>query len=299
MKHKKRIPFYTEPQNPGNRPDISELDRMPRRFAKRNWGQEASMTPYLINDGRIHGCMIIAPGGAYLARFEKTVKPVIKWLLSLGLHVFILHYRLIPNYFPAPLEDAQQAIRSIRFHADAYRIDPSRIGILGFSAGGHLAALSSVYFNSGGLQDTAGNYSPMGQISSRPDIQILAYAVNYTSHETYVMKQVSQGLLGPHPSQEDREKTATYKHIRSGRSEEDRTPPAFIWHTEKDIFVPCTHSITYADALKEAGIEHELHIYKYGPHGMGLAKKRRFRLLEASEWSECCTEWLKRMHFTG
>ncbi len=209
--------------------------------------------------------LIVAPGGAYLGLASNLEgRQVADWLAAHGITAFILRYRLGPKYiYPVPLWDAQRAIRLVRAHASEYGILPNRIGIMGFSAGGHLAAAAGTLVD---LAQTTES-DPLDRTSSRPDFMVLAYPwLN-------AMQPNKQGLITycsvmRKLSAEDCKKfESTYTpalHVTA------QTPPSFIYATSDDEAVPVSASIAFYQALHAAGVPAEIHIFAHGAHGSGL-----------------------------
>lgn len=242
---------------------------------------EPYMKPYLLERNSPGGAVIVLPGGGYQGRADHEGEPVALWLNSIGLSAFVVQYRVAPYRHPYPLLDAQRAIRLVRHHAQEWSIDPERIGILGFSAGGHLAAWASNDHDSGDPEAL----DPVERQSSRPNASILCYPVisfNEFSHEGSV-----HNLLGEHPSEAMRRTLSMQHAVKPG------TPPAFLWHTSDDGAVPVENSLLYAGALSKHQIPFELHVFPHGRHGLGLAEEEP----DASRWTELCEGWLRSIGF--
>lgn len=224
--------------------------------------------------------VVVCPGGGYggLAN-DHEGKQIAEWLNNLGISAFVLKYRLGPRYHhPAPLTDAQRAIRTVRQRAQSYGVAASRIGIWGFSAGGHLAATAATHFDKGnpGAQDA------LDRISSRPDFAILAYPViSFTTD--YVHKGSRRNLLG---EPFDAKLAASLSNETQVTPE---TPPTFLFHTNEDTGVPPENSVLFYLALRKAGVPAEMHIYEKGPHGVGLAQKDAI----LSSWAGRLSDWFK------
>jgi len=182
------------------------------------------------------------------------------FLRPLGVAVFVLGYRVGPRYrYPIELEDAQRAMRVVRAHAADWGIDPHRIGIMGFSAGGHLAATVSTHFDVG----SAVPRDSIDRVSSRPDFTILVYPV-ITLTEPWTHEGSKTNLLGATPD------SALARSLSNDRMVTAQTPPTFLFHTNEDDGVPAENSIYYALALRRAGVPVELHLYQHGPHGTAM-----------------------------
>lgn len=230
--------------------------------------------------------MIICPGGAYVRRMSYEGDDIARWLNSFGVAGFVLRYRVAPRYrYPAPLLDAQRAVRYVRAHAGQFAIRPDRVGIIGFSAGGHLASTVITHFDAG----QPGADDPVERFSSRPDFAILAYPI-ITMHEPWTHVESRQNLLGPDADPSLIDQLSSDLHVTR------QTPPTFLFHSGEDTAVPPENSILFYSALRKAGVPAELHIYAYGPHGAGLANGhgRAPRVPSLMSWSARAEEWLVR-----
>lgn len=224
--------------------------------------------------------VVVCPGGGYVMHaMEHEGRQVAQWLNRLGVAAFVLTYRLGPRYrHPAPLQDAQRALRYVRLHAGRFGVDPGRVGIWGFSAGGHLAATAATHVAQGDPQAEA----PIDRLSSRPDFVILAYPV-ISMVEPYAHAWSRKMLLGDEP---DPELMADLSNERQVTAD---TPPAFLFHTDEDDGVPPQNSIAFYLALRAAGVPAELHIYERGPHGVGLAPYDPV----LSTWTDRLADWMR------
>ena len=206
--------------------------------------------------------VIVCPGGGYqnLANNHEG-RQVANWLNSLGIAAFVLKYRLGPRYHhPIELGDAQRAIRMVRSDAAKYGVAPDRIGILGFSAGGHLASTAGTHFDAGKSSDP----DPIERVSSRPDFLVLGYPViSFTT--PYTHQGSRKNLLGDNPDPKLVENLSNELQVTP------RTPPTFLFHTNEDKGVPAENSVLFYLALRKAGVPAEIHIFEKGPHGVGLA----------------------------
>lgn len=224
--------------------------------------------------------VIILPGGGYQhLAIDKEGTKVAQWFNSLGIPAFVLKYRLpsdliMKNKNVGPLQDAQEAIRYVRQNAAKWNIDPNKIGILGFSAGGHLAATLSTHYD-----DKV--YESAYEISARPDFSLLIYPV--ISMQNDITHKGSQtNLLGNNPSQDLINSFSNEKKVTA------KTPPAFLIHATDDTVVLPENSIDYYLALKKNGVTAELHLYEKGGHGFGLGVNDTSKY-----WTRDCEEWLK------
>ncbi len=223
--------------------------------------------------------VVVCPGGGYThLAMDHEGKQVAEWFNSIGVAAFVLKYRLGPRYrHPAPLMDAQRAIRIVRHRASEFGVLPDRIGIMGFSAGGHLASTAGTHFDAG----ESGASDPVDRQSSRPDFLILAYPViSFT--EEYRHRGSPRNLLGPDAAPELLELLSNEKHVTP------QTPPAFLFHTNEDNGVLPENSVAFYLALRKAGVPAELHIYEPGRHGLGLASQHAI----LASWPARLKDWL-------
>ncbi|WP_309090099.1 alpha/beta hydrolase [Domibacillus sp.] len=244
-------------------------------------GEETpSMMAYPAGDSRAPA-MLIFPGGSYARRADHEGEPVAKWLNGLGIHAFVVHYRTAPYRHPVPLLDASRAIRLVRHHAALWNVDPNRIGVLGFSAGGHLASTLATKYDQG-MADAA---DPVEQQPSRPDLLVLGYPVITLGEHRH--EGSMENLLGPGSSGEQRLFLSNERHVTK------ETPPSFLWHTADDEPVPVENSLLFAAALSRASVPFDLHIFESGRHGLGLAEGYK----EVSKWTSVCESWLRKHGF--
>jgi acetyl esterase/lipase len=230
--------------------------------------------------------MVICPGGAYkLLMSSYEGDDIARWLNSFGVAAFVLKYRIAPRYrYPAPLLDARRAIRYVRFNAERFGIHPDRLGIIGFSAGGHLASTVITHFDPGDAQSS----DQVERVSSRPDFAILAYPI-VTFHAPYTHAESVANLLGPDPDPAMLDELSNELHVTRD------TPPTFLFHTAQDQPVPADNSVLFYEAMRRAGVPGELHIYAEGPHGVGLANGhgRAPRVPSLLSWPERAEAWLQ------
>jgi len=239
-----------------------------------------TLTPYVVPAARSTGtAVIVCPGGGYQhLAMEKEGEQVALWLNSLGVTAFVLKYRLGPKYHhPIELGDAQRAIRTVRTQAAEYHVQPDRIGIMGFSAGGHLASSAGTHFDAGNPSAT----DPIDRASSRPDFLVLCYAV--ISFGQFAHRGSERMLLGDSPDPKLVENLSNELQVTA------QTPPTFLFHTTTDTTVPVENSVLFYLALRKAGVPAELHIYERGPHGVGLAPTDE----ALSSWPARLADWLR------
>src|SRR5437762_7418661 len=224
--------------------------------------------------------VIVAPGGSY-ARLSMNLegRAPANYLNTLGIAAFVLRYRLGPRYHhPIELGDAQRAIRTVRSRAAEWHIAPDRIGIMGFSAGGHLASSASTHADAG-TPDAA---DPVDRVSSRPDFAVLGYPV-ISFIETWTHQGSKTNLLGEHPE------AALARSLSSETQVTHATPPTFIYHTNADPVVPVENAVAYFLALRRAGVTAEMHVFRNGAHGSGLAQQDP----ALAEWPRLLANWLR------
>jgi acetyl esterase/lipase len=224
--------------------------------------------------------VVVIPGGGYVhLAVDHEGAQIAAWLNSYGISAFVLRYRLGPKYHhPVELGDAQRAIRYVRLHASEYGIDPQRIGVWGFSAGGHLASSAGTHFDGG----KAENGDPIERQNSRPDFMILAYPV-ITFEEPHLHRGSRDSLLGKNPDPKLVELLSNEKQVTKD------TPPTFLFHTSDDDVVPVENSLKFYEALRAARVPAEMHIFEHGKHGVGLARDSPG--LEG--WPDLLAKWLK------
>lgn len=238
-----------------------------------------SITPYLAKSPN-GTAVIVCPGGSYThLSMEKEGSDVAKWLNSLGISAFVLQYRLGPKYrHPAMIHDAQRAIRTVRTRAASMHIEADRIGIWGFSAGGHLASTAATHFDAGDPNAA----DPIDRAGSRPDFAILAYPVISLNSE-YAHVGSRTYLLGPNPDPKLVDELSNDQRVTP------QTPPTFLFHTSTDATVPVENSVRFYLALRKAGVPAEMHIFQNGPHGVGLAPTDA----TLSAWTGLLANWLR------
>jgi len=241
-----------------------------------------TLTPYLPSQKSTGAAVIVCPGGGYTHLADHEGRPVAEWLNSIGITAFVLKYRIGPKYHhPAPLQDAARAIRTVRARAAEWNIDPKRIGILGFSAGGHLASTIGTHFDDG----NASAEDPIERVSSRPDLLVLIYPVITMGEFTHAGSK--KQLIGEHASPD------MVKLLSNEEQITKQTPPTFLVHTANDSSVPVENSLHFAEQLRKLGIPFELHIYERGPHGFGLGGSDPI----LSTWPARCADWLRLQGF--
>jgi acetyl esterase/lipase len=224
--------------------------------------------------------VIVCPGGGYVnLAMNHEGRQIASYMNSLGMVAVVLRYRLGPRYhYPIELQDAQRAIRTLRAHAAEWRIDPARIGIMGFSAGGHLAVMASTRFDTGIMSSA----DAIDHANSRPDFVVLGYPV-ISMTERWTHQGSKNSLLGSNPDPE------LARSLSGEQAVTNQTPPTFIFQTNADTTVPAENSVYYYIALRKAGVPAEMHIFEKGAHGVGLANDDP----ALSEWSKLLANWLR------
>lgn len=240
-----------------------------------------SITPYLPATPAPTGTgVIICPGGSYARlAMDHEGRQVADYFNHLGITAFVLVYRLGPKYHhPVELTDAQRAIRLVRTFAPQLELRADRIGLMGFSAGGHLASTAGTHSDPGRAEAP----DPIDRASSRPDFLVLGYPV-ITMTEAFVHAASRRNLLGETPD------PALLDLLSNDKQVTAQTPPTFLFHTDEDKGVPVENSVAFYLALRRAGVPAELHVYQRGGHGVGLAKKDPV----VSSWPDRLTGWLQ------
>ncbi|MAR13168.1 MAG: 1,4-beta-xylanase [Blastopirellula sp.] len=267
-----------------------EVRRLWAGDAPQALGQEAKDQPRLLirvpPRAQANGtAIVICPGGGYggLA-MDHEGHQIAEWLNSLGIAGFILDYRHRGKGYghPAPMLDVQRAVRCVRADADKYGVQPDKIGVLGFSAGGHLASTAATQFDAGDPQAK----DRIDRVSCRPDFAVLCYPV-IAFDQPYTHRGSQRNLLGADAA------PALVAQMSSERRVTAETPPTFLWHTTDDKAVPVENSIYFYLAARRAGVASDLHVYKHGRHGLGLARG----VTGASAWPRDCENWLRANGF--
>ena len=231
--------------------------------------------------------IIVCPGGGYGHLADHEGSHYARWLNQQGIAGFVLKYRLGTSGYrhPAMLQDAAHAIRTVRAHADEWKLDVKRVGIIGSSAGGHLASTTITHWDSGDTNAT----NAIARQSSRPDLAILCYPV-ITMTDPFTHKGSRANLLGTNPP------TELLKELSTELQVNNETPPCFIWSTMEDKTVAVENSLALATALRQAKVPFDLHIYERGPHGIGLGNKT-FDVAKFHPWTRDCEFWLRERKF--
>jgi acetyl esterase/lipase len=241
-----------------------------------------TITVYPPPEGKNNGgAIVVCPGGGYGGLAAHEAKPVADWANSLGMTGVVLRYRLGPKYkHPAMQNDVNRAIRMVRHHAKAWGVDPKRVGVLGFSAGGHEASTAATHYDTG---KEGGD--EIDKQSCRPDVAILIYPV-ITMTEPFTHKGSRKNLLGAEPAPEMIEKMSNEKQVTKD------TPPTFLVHSSDDKVVPIENSFLFAQALAKNGVPFTMVSFKTGAHGYGMGKEP-----ETIAWPTACAGWLRGLKF--
>ncbi len=255
-------------------------------------GKEAvdipTLTVFLPSPEKATGAaMVICPGGGYGHLADHEGSHYARWLNNQGIAGFVLKYRLGSNRYrhPAMLHDAARAVRIVRARAEEWKLDSNKIGIIGSSAGGHLASTLLTHWDAGDTNSAA----VIERQSSRPDAVILCYPV-ITLTDPFTHKGSRANLLGTNPPPD------LVKELSAELQVNKSSPPCFIWSTEEDKTVPVENSLQLATALRRAGVRFDLHIYERGGHGIGLGNKD-FNTEKFHAWTKDCEFWLRERKF--
>lgn len=243
-------------------------------------------TPEL-NAGNKRPSILICPGGGYRFTSDREAEPVAMRFLAAGFNAFVLRYRTAPSRHPKPLLDVSRAMWLIRENADEWHVDPDRIAVCGFSAGGHLTASLGVFWNESFIREAIN----MPEGMNRPNALILGYPVIMWGEHAH--RGSFFNLLGEDASEEQLRGMSLDLRVN------EQTPPTYLWHTFQDQGVPVENSLYFAQALRKQGILFELHVFPDGPHGLSLCdeetagKNDAMINPHAANWLPLCIEWLK------
>ena len=244
------------------------------------------ITAYIPETKKANCALVIFAGGSYWGRSEHEGKGYAKYFSEKGISCFVIDYRTRQHKFPIPLLDARRGVQYVRYYAEKYGIDKNKIAVVGSSAGGHLAAMLSTYYENIELENSdeidGEEFIPNAQILCYPVIKLLGKKVAHLDSGYNLLgdKQVSMGEeLSP-------DLIATSK-----------APQAFIWHTITDSCVPVVNSLDYVKRLREVGVNAEVHIFHRGEHGLGLGLKDDDDNRYVAKWADLCLDWLKSIEF--
>ncbi len=247
-----------------------------------------TLTIFLADKDKANGCaVVVCPGGGYSGRAtDHEGKQIAEWLNARGVHAFILKYRTVgeskisPPLQPGPMLDVQHAIRTVRAKAKEYGVDPHRIGVWGFSAGGHVASTAATHFDDGDAKST----DPIEKAGCRPDFAILAYPVITMTGNAHAGSR--NNLLGKNPDEKLLEFYSNEKQVTA------KTPPTFLFHTVDDKGVLVENSRLFKAACEKAGVPVELIEYEKGPHGVGLGNGKGLPP-DLKTWPDKLEAWMK------
>jgi len=234
---------------------------------------------YPAENKKTDAVMVVLPGGGYSHRAQHEGKGYAEFLNGLGMDAFVCEYRVSPHRHPLPLLDARRAVQFVRYHANEFGINPEKVGIMGSSAGGHLAASVSTLLEE--YDDVLIEKDAVDSENFIPDFQVLCYPV---------IALVDYGHMGSAANLTGDNNIYAKKRyeLSCQNNVHEKTPKAFIWHTVTDPAVPIQNSLAYVSALREKGIASELHVFPYGGHGMGVAAKDP----HISQWTTLLKNWL-------
>lgn len=247
--------------------------------------KRSELTVYLPDPAKNTGvAVILCPGGSYCyLGIHREGHRVAKWLQEKGVAAFVLRYRvgMFGNHYPAMIQDLQRSIQWVREHREEYRIDPGKVGVMGFSAGGHLAGTAGIYYT----ENFMASLGIQPEVSLRPDFIAMIYPV-VTMEEPLVHLKSRRNLLGKHYTPELADKMSLEKNVHAGM------PPVFLVHCYDDRTVDVRNSEVLAENMKEKGVGYRAFFYRRGNHGFGISPKRK---ADVGEWPECFEKWLQEI----
>ncbi len=246
------------------------------------------ITAYVPTSQTADYAVVILAGGAYCFRADHEGKGYADFFAANGILSFVVDYRHHPDKFPIPLLDARRGVQFVRYHAKKFGIHPNKIAIMGSSAGGHLAAITSVYHGVFTIEPR----DAIDAISHRPSAQILCYPVIKLLGKGIAHLNSGRNLLGD-------QHVELAEELSPDLIADSDAPPAFIWHTFEDEAVNVINSLDYAKRLKEKGVPTELHIFPCGEHGLGLCKGKDAVSQYNRKWTTLLLDWLKTNAFSG
>ncbi len=238
--------------------------------------------PAITIGGKARGVVLVLPGGGYSNHANHEGHSIACWLNGQGIHAYVLKYRVSPHRHPAPLADVQRAVRMIRSRTEECGYE-NKVGVLGFSAGGHLCASAVTMYD----WDVYEKTDEIDKFSAKPDAGILCYPVASFGEHAHVGS--ANNLLGADHDLEQRKKMSPEEHINV------ETPTCFIWSTSNDPVVKVQNSLLFAQKLANNGIQFELHVYPNGPHGIGMHNLDHYE--NCRDWAFACEKWLHKIGF--
>jgi acetyl esterase/lipase len=244
-----------------------------------------TLTPFIATNGT-GAAMIVCPGGGYSRLAPHEGHDYALWLNSRGISAFVLKYRLGADGYRYPVEyqDVARAIRLVRARAKEWNLNPNRIGVMGSSAGGHVASMAMTHFNAGDTNSP----DAIDRVSSRPDLAILCYPVISMGKFAHHGSRVN--LIGTNPPPALVEETSSELQVKKD------SPQCFIWSTDEDKTVPIENTLDFAAAMRQAGVPFEMHVYQRGPHGQGLGS-HSYDPTKFLPWVAECGRWLKEQGY--
>lgn len=249
-----------------------------------------TLDTYILDGEKKRAAILICPGGGYGFTSPREAEPVALQFAAAGFHVFVLNYSVAPRRHPQPLLDVSRAMCIIRNNADEWNINPNKIAVCGFSAGGHLAASLGVHWEKSYIQNNEGISLGMNQ----PNALILCYPV--ITSDQHAHRGSFENLLGSKISKDLLFEMSLEHHVNKN------TPPTFLWHTVEDKAVPVENSLLFVQGLRKNNIPFELHIYPQGGHGLSLATEETAdnstQICDhVATWMGLCIEWLERIEW--
>jgi len=255
-----------------------------------------TLTPYLLKGEKNRPAILVCPGGAFRLRASNEGKPIAEWLNQIGINAFVLNYRVAPFTPFTSTKDAVRAVRYIRYHALEFNIDPERIGMIGFSAGGYLTSFVGTRFDNGIIEPDSRDAQmmsmllgepnlndPIDQTSSKLNAMILCYAETAPFSKD---KLPSDSLLTEDITMDEMiDFTSNHKYISV------KTPPTFLWITATDHWNFQRQNLLFAQALNELNLPFDLHVFSKGPHGLGLGEEEP----TVAIWPKLCENWIKSL----
>lgn len=244
-----------------------------------------TLTPFIATNGT-GAAIIVCPGGGYSRLAPHEGHDYALWLNSRGITAFVLKYRLGADGYRYPVEyqDIARAIRLVRSRAEDWKLDPNRIGVMGSSAGGHVASMAMTHFDAGDATAT----DAIDRVSSRPNLAILCYPV--ISMGKFAHRGSRDNLIGTNPPPALVEETSSELQVKKD------SPPCFLWSTDDDRTVPIENTLDFASALRKSGVPLEIHVYQHGPHGQGLGS-HTYDPTKFLPWVSECARWLKEQGY--
>lgn len=253
-----------------------------------------TLTPYLLEGDKLRPAIIVCPGGYFKFRAPHEGEPIAKWLNHLGINAFVLNYRVAPYTPFTSTKDAVRAVRYIRYHALEFNIDPERIGMIGFSAGGYLTAFAGTHYDNGITELESRDAQIMSMFLGEPDVndpidqtnaKLNAIMLCYAETAPFSKEKLPpDSLLTKDISMDEFiDFTSNHKHVTA------KTPPTFLWVTATDDLNFHKQNILFAQALYEQKLSAEVHIFSRGDHGLGLGENEP----AVAIWPNLCEKWLQ------